>query len=200
MKTRLRNIFNAMMNENQNTNPTEPNTEEHVVAEGSVVDAESANPEEVAQSEAQLDNWEAKYTDINDRYMRLYSEFDNFRKRTSRERIELTKTAASDIFAAILPVVDDFDRAAKAIEQAGTSNAESEGMLLIYSKLKGILTARGLEEMNAVGQDFDPEVHEAITQIPAPDESMKGKVIDQVEKGYALHGKVIRFAKVVVGS
>lgn len=189
-----------MMNENQNTNPPDPNSEEHVIAEGPVVDADSANPDEVAQSEAQLDSWEAKYTDMNDRYLRLYSEFDNFKKRTSRERIELVKTAASDIFAAILPVVDDFDRAAKAIEQAGTSNAESEGMLLIYHKLKGILTARGLEEMNAVGQDFDPDVHEAITQIPAPDESMKGKVIDQVEKGYALHGKVIRFAKVVVGS
>lgn len=189
-----------MIHEEQNINQSNLNADEHVVDDDSVVDDNASSATEIPQSEAQLDTWEAKYTDINDRYLRLYSEFDNFRKRTSRERIELSKTAASDIFAAILPVIDDFDRAAKAIELAGASNAESEGMLLIYHKLKSILTARGLEEMNAVGLDFDPDVHEAITQIPAPDESMKGKVIDQVEKGYALHGKVIRFAKVVVGS
>ena len=152
----------------------------------SVLNSEPVNPEEVAQAEAQLQTWEAKYLDINDRYLRLYSEFDNFRKRTSKERIELAKTAASDIFAAILPVIDDFDRAAKAIEQSGNESAETKGMLLIYTKLKNILTARGLEEMDAVGQAFDPEIHEAITQIPAPSEELKGKVLDQVEKGYEI--------------
>ena len=200
MKTRLRNFLNAMINEEQSNGNTDPNPEENIIAEGPVVDAEALSPEEVAQVEAELNNWESKYIDVNDRYLRLYSEFDNFRKRTSKERIELSKTAASDIFAAILPVIDDFDRAAKAMEQTGNESPETKGMLLIYAKLKNILTARGLTEMDAMGQDFDSEIHEAITQIPAPTEDLKGKVLDQVEKGYALHGKVIRFAKVVVGS
>jgi molecular chaperone GrpE len=189
-----------MINEEQSNGNTDPNPEENIIAEGPVVDAEALSPEEVAQVEAELNNWESKYIDVNDRYLRLYSEFDNFRKRTSKERIELSKTAASDIFAAILPVIDDFDRAAKAMEQTGNESPETKGMLLIYAKLKNILTARGLTEMDAMGQDFDSEIHEAITQIPAPTEDLKGKVLDQVEKGYALHGKVIRFAKVVVGS
>ena len=200
MKTRLRNFLNAMINEEQPNGNTDPNPEENIIAEVPVVDAEALSPEEVAQVEAELNNWESKYIDVNDRYLRLYSEFDNFRKRTSKERIELSKTAASDIFAAILPVIDDFDRAAKAMEQTGNESPETKGMLLIYAKLKNILTARGLTEMDAMGQDFDSEIHEAITQIPAPTEDLKGKVLDQVEKGYALHGKVIRFAKVVVGS
>jgi molecular chaperone GrpE len=200
MKTRLRNFLNAMINEEQSNGNTDPNPEENIIAEGPVVDAEALSPEEVAQVEAELNNWESKYIDVNDRYLRLYSEFDNFRKRTSKERIELSKTAASDIFAAILPVLDDFERASKALEVSGESNPAQEGMLLISQKLKGILIGRGLEEMSAKGQDFDPDLHEAITQIPAPDESLKGKVIEELEKGFSLHGKVIRFAKVVVGS
>ena len=175
-------------------------TEEQIVAEGQVTSDEPVNPETLNAEEAKLSDWEAKYHDINDRYLRMYSEFDNYRKRTIKERADLIKTAGSDIFAAILPVLDDFERASKALEASGESNPAQEGMLLISQKLKGILTNRGLEEMNAKGQDFDPDLHEAITQIPAPDESLKGKVIDELEKGYSLNGKVIRFAKVVVGS
>jgi molecular chaperone GrpE len=174
-------------------------TQEQIVAEGPVTTDESLNPEALNAEEATLTNWEAKYQDINDRYLRLYSEFDNYRKRTIKERADLIKTAGSDIFAAILPVLDDFERASKALETSGESNPAQEGMLLISQKLKGILINRGLEEMNAKGQEFDADLHEAITQIPAPSEGLKGKVIDELEKGYYLNDKLIRFAKVVVG-
>lgn len=184
-----------------NTQPmNESATDEQIVADGPVTGEEPMNPEALNAEEAKISDWETKYYDINDRYLRLYSEFDNYRKRTIKERADLIKTAGSDIFAAILPVLDDFERASKALEASGESNPAQEGMLLISQKLKGILIGRGLEEMNAKGQDFDPDLHEAITQIPAPDESLKGKVIEELEKGFSLHGKVIRFAKVVVGS
>jgi molecular chaperone GrpE len=210
MKNRIRKFFSQMNSEEKAPETSQmeadaqsmndSSTEEQIVAEGPVTSDEPVNPETLNTEEAKLSDWEAKYHDINDRYLRMYSEFDNYRKRTIKERADLIKTAASDIFAAILPVLDDFERAAKALEASGESNPAQEGMLLISQKLKGILTNRGLEEMNAKGQDFDPDLHEAITQIPAPDETMKGKVIDELEKGYSLNGKVIRFAKVVVGS
>jgi molecular chaperone GrpE len=210
MKNRIRKFFSQMNSEEKAPETSQmaadaqsmndSSKEEQIVAEGPVTSDEPVNPETLNAEEAKLSDWEAKYHDINDRYLRMYSEFDNYRKRTIKERADLIKTAASDIFAAILPVLDDFERAAKALEASGESNPAQEGMLLISQKLKSILTNRGLEEMNAKGQDFDPDLHEAITQIPAPDESMKGKVIDELEKGYSLSGKVIRFAKVVVGS
>jgi molecular chaperone GrpE len=210
MKNRIRKFF-SQMNAEEKAPETpqmeapaqsmnDSGTQEQIVAEGPVTTDESLNPEALNAEEATLTNWEAKYQDINDRYLRLYSEFDNYRKRTIKERADLIKTAGSDIFAAILPVLDDFERASKALETSGESNPAQEGMLLISQKLKGILTNRGLEEMNAKGQEFDADLHEAITQIPAPEESLKGKVIDELEKGYSLNGKVIRFAKVVVGS
>jgi molecular chaperone GrpE len=210
MKKRIRNFFRSMSTEENSQNP-EPEilnempeaseADAQVVPDGPAVEATADAPSDVNAQEAQLDNWEAKYRDINDRYLRLYSEFDNYKKRTSRERIEFAKTAAADIFTAILPVLDDFDRAAKAMEQTNaTVESLREGMQLVHQKMKRLLLSKGLEEMDATGQDFDADVHEAITQIPSPDPSMKGKVIDMVEKGYALNGKVIRFAKVVVGS
>lgn len=173
--------------------------EEQIVAESEVLNDEPANPEQVQES-LQGENWESKYAEMNDRYLRLYSEFDNYRKRSARERVDLVKTAAADIFTAILPVLDDFDRAAKAMETAVDIEVVKDGMKLIHTKFGNILKAKGLEEMPSMGQVFDADVHEAITSIPAPDESLKGKVVDEVEKGYALNGKVIRFAKVVVGS
>lgn len=173
--------------------------EEQIVAESEVQNDEPANPEQIQES-LQGENWESKYAEMNDRYLRLYSEFDNYRKRSARERVDLVKTAAADIFTAILPVLDDFDRAAKAMETAADIEVVKDGMKLIHTKFGNILKAKGLEEMPSMGQVFDADVHEAITSIPAPDESLKGKVIDEVEKGYALNGKVIRFAKVVVGS
>lgn len=210
MKNRIRKFFSQMNPEEKATEANhleadaqsmnDSETNEQIVADGSVTGEDPINPDALNAEEAKISDWETKYHDINDRYLRLYSEFDNYRKRTIKERADLIKTAGSDIFAAILPVLDDFERASKALEASGESNPAQEGMLLISQKLRGILIGRGLEEMNAKGQDFDPDLHEAITQIPAPDESQKGKVIEELEKGFSLHGKVIRFAKVVVGS
>ncbi len=175
------------------------NTEEQVVAETEVQSEEPASPEQM-QEALKGENWESKYNEMNDRYLRLYSEFDNYRKRSARERVELVKTAGADIFTAILPVLDDFDRAAKAMENADDISVIRDGMQLIHSKFRNILVSKGLEEMPSTGLVFDADIHEAITLIPAPEEGLKGKVIDELEKGYSLHGKVIRFAKVIVGS
>lgn len=137
-----------------------------------------------------------KLDELNDKYLRLFSEFDNYRKRTQRERLELFKTASEDVIAALLPVVDDFERALKS---DGDENFK-EGVELIYSKLLKTLNQKGLEPLDSMGAEFDTDFHEAITNIPAPTPDMKGKVVDVIEKGYKLNDKVIRFAKVVVGS
>ena len=141
-----------------------------------------------------------KAGELNDKYLRLYSEFDNYRKRTAKERIELIKTAGEDILKFFLPVADDFERALKFNETAADLKVVNEGFNLIYNKFKATLNQKGIEQMESLGKPFDPDLHEAITNIPAPSEDMKGKVIDEVEKGYYLNGKVIRFAKVIVGN
>jgi molecular chaperone GrpE len=143
---------------------------------------------------------EKKMAEEKDKYLRLYSEFDNYRKRSIREKSELIKTAGEDFFKAILPVIDDFERAIKAADKTGEVNTISEGVQLIYSKLKSTLKQKGLEEMEAAGKSFDADIMEAITSIPAPTEELKGKVVDEIEKGYSLNGKVIRYAKVVIGN
>lgn len=138
--------------------------------------------------------------ELKDKYLRLYSEFDNFRKRTSKERIDLIKTANEEVVIAVLPILDDFERALKSIGDDENQKTAKEGMELIYNKLFKSLEAKGLKPMITIGQAFDVELHEAITQIPAPSEELKGKIIDEVEKGYFLNDKVIRFAKVVTGA
>lgn len=152
------------------------------------------------EKDKKIEELGTKLTELNDKYLRLYSEFDNYRKRTTKERSDLLKTAGEDVIKSFLPVIDDFERAMKNAASATDVAAVNEGIQLIYNKLKGELTKRGLEAMDSTGKPFDVEVHEAITNIPAPSEDMKGKVIDEVEKGYLLNGKVIRFAKVVVGA
>ena len=206
MRNRIRNFLSNMSqqgNQTPNENPMDSsqsndqpmNSEENVV-----IDSEESTSSDNLNNENKEDDWQLKFADMNDRYLRLWSEFDNYRKRSARERVEFSKTAASDTFTAILPVLDDFDRAAKAMENAEDIAVVKEGMQLIYHKFRNILISKGLEEMNAQGETFDADFHEAITSIPSPDDSMKGKVVDEVEKGYSLNGKVIRFAKVVVGS
>lgn len=133
-----------------------------------------------------------------EKYLRLYSEFENFRRRTTKERLEWMQNASKDLMVELLPIVDDMERALKAMQKSGDS-AAVEGMELIFKKLYGTLEKKGLKPMNAQGEVFDPEIHEAVTQFDAPTEDMKGKVIDELEKGYFLNDKVIRFAKVVVG-
>jgi molecular chaperone GrpE len=143
---------------------------------------------------------EERLAEVNDKYLRLYAEFDNFRKRTQRERAEYIKSAAEDVFKEILPVVDDFERSMKASESVQDVKTINEGVQLIYNKLQHVLKQKGIEVMDSKGKDFDPETMEAITNIPAPEPALKGKVVDEIEKGYLLNGKVIRYAKVVVGS
>ena len=139
--------------------------------------------------------------EAKDKYLRLYSEFENFRRRTARERIDLIKTASQELMVALLPVVDDFERAQRALELTEDHKTSKEGFELIYNKFNNILKQKGLKTMEVnPGDSFDTEFHEAISQMPSADGSMKGKVIDVVEKGYLLEDKVVRFAKVVTGA
>lgn len=140
-----------------------------------------------------------KYDELNDRYLRLMAEFDNYRKRTLKEKMDLTKYAEEDVIKGILPVVDNMERAIKSLESAQDINAVKEGIDLIYKKFKEFLEKRGIKEIEALNKELDTDLHEAVTKFAAPSEDLKGKIIDVIEKGYYLHDKVIRYAKVVVG-
>lgn len=139
---------------------------------------------------------------MNDKYLRLYSEFDNYRKRTQKEKLEFSRNASEEMITALLPVMDDMERALVAVVNAGdgTEAISKEGFQLIYQKFRNLLVQKGLEPIPSIGESFDVDFHDAITNIPSPSEEMKGKVIDEVEKGYKLNGKVIRYSKVVVGN
>jgi molecular chaperone GrpE len=134
-----------------------------------------------------------------DKFIRLYAEFDNFKRRNARERVELIQTAGKDVIVSLLEVLDDCDRAEKQLNQGDDLEQIRAGIRLVFNKLRNTLQARGLKEMSSVGQAFNPDLHEAITEIPVPDPAMDGKVVDEVEKGYTLNDKIIRFSKVVVG-
>lgn len=147
----------------------------------------------------QLEALQASLDEANDKFLRLFSEFDNYRKRVSKERIELIKTAAEGMIASLLPVLDDLERASQ-LETNGKDESSLEGIKLIYNKFKAILRQKGVEEIDTIGKEFDTDYHEAITHIPTEDAEQKGKVIEEVQKGYLLNGKVIRYAKVVVAN
>jgi molecular chaperone GrpE len=134
-----------------------------------------------------------------DKYVRLFAEFDNFKRRTSKERIELIQTAGKEVITSLLQVLDDCDRAEKQMQQTEDADQVKEGVQLVFNKLRKTLQAQGLKAMESLHTDFDVEKHEAITEIPVDDNSLKGKVVDEIEKGYYLNDKLIRFAKVVVG-
>lgn len=161
---------------------------------------EQAEVQDADEKESKITELQTKVDELNDKYLRLYSEFDNYRKRTAKERIELIQTAGEDVFKSLLPVVDDFERAIKSTNETTDAKTISDGVHLIYNKLRNTLMQKGLEEMKSLGEVFNADVHEAITGIPAPSEELKGKVVDEVEKGYTLNGKIIRFAKVVIGN
>jgi molecular chaperone GrpE len=138
--------------------------------------------------------------EANNKYLRLYAEFDNYKRRTSKERVDLLQTAGKDVIADLLPVLDDLERALKSMETAQELTVVKEGVDLVFQKLKSSLTKKGLKEMESIGKEFNADLQEAITKIPAPNKELVGKVIDEVEKGYFLNDKVLRYAKVVVGS
>ncbi len=176
-----------------------PENNQEVTAEIQGNESNSTDAETVQQPSAE-ETLRTELADANDKYLRLYAEFDNYKRRTTKERLELLQTAGKDVIVDLLTVLDDFERAAKSMETATDVQAVKEGVALVQNKLKNILSGKGLKEMNSIGTPFDADIHEAITNIPAPTEDMKGKVVDEVEKGYYLNDKVIRFAKVVVGA
>ena len=155
--------------------------------------AAAENEQENAQQDEQL------VDEYKDKFVRLYAEFDNYRRRTNEEKLQLMATAGKDVISTMLPVLDNFERAIATNENLDDITAIKEGFQLIYNMLKANLEAKGLKPMESKGQDFDSDLHEAIANIPAPDAALKGKVMDDVEKGYYLNDKVLRFAKVVVG-
>ena len=157
------------------------------------------NAQETIVEEKKEETCEEKYSELNDRFLRLYAEFDNFRKRTNKEKIDLISNANAGVLTDLIPVLDDFERAIKNNENDVDIEIVKEGFQLIFNKFKGILESKGLKPMHAKGLPFDSELHEAIANVPASSNKEKGKVIEDVEKGYYLNEKVIRFAKVVVG-
>ncbi len=164
--------------------------------------AESEQPKKKASKKTQSSKereLQDKVNELNDKYLRLYSEFDNYRRRTIKERIELSKTASEEVIVELLPILDDFERAMKSTEETAECDAVKEGVNLIYNKFKGTLDKKGLKAIEAIGKEFDTDFHEAITYIKAPSKKMKGKIVDEIEKGYMLQDKVIRYTKVVIG-
>lgn len=170
----------------------ETNQEAPMVDQAFEDTANTAEGETLANTQDGLESLQAQYDELKDKYLRLFAEFENYKKRTLKERIDLMKSATQDTMTALLPVLDDFDRARQTAEL-------SEGIQLVYQKLVGVLKQKSLEPMESTGQPFDPELHEALTEIPAPTDDLKGKIIDTIEKGYKLGEKIIRHAKVVVG-
>lgn len=161
--------------------------------EAGLPNAEQEESGEVAKLEIELST-------AKDKYLRLYSDFDNYKKRINRERVDLIMTAGQDVMTSILPMLDDMERAIKAMSEAKSIDAVKEGIQLVYHKMKSITEGKGLKPMNAVGTDFDADLHDAIANVPVTDEKQKGKVIEEIEKGYYLNEKVIRHAKVIVGN
>jgi molecular chaperone GrpE len=175
--------------------------------------AQNEQTEEKAVDEKETDNsngsdqkeekkeptWEDKYNELNDKYLRLYSEFENFRRRTAKERVEMMSNAGSDMIKEVLPVLDDMERAIESNKDSDDIESIKEGFNLVHNKLFKTLEGKGLKPMNSIGEEFDPETADAIAKIPAPEKKMKGKVVDVVEKGYYLNDSILRYAKVVVG-
>ncbi len=154
---------------------------------------------EPVAEENQLEKLQTELQEQKDKYLRLMAEFDNFRRRTAKERIELIQTAGKDVIVSLLDVLDDCDRAEKQLQSNDDIAVQKEGIQLVFNKLRSNLQSKGVKVMESIHTEFDVEKHEAITEIPAPTEELKGKVLDEVMKGYYLNDKIIRFAKVVVG-
>lgn len=175
--------------------PDNQGSAETDAAEQMVTEEEQAKPGEATTNE----EISQKLTEMQDKYLRLSAEFDNYRKRTLREKIEMTRTAGETVLTSLLPVIDDFDRAMVSLKETENCTAVKEGLMLIYNKIGDFLKQNGVKEMQVLNTAFDSDRHEAITNVPVDDEAMKGKVVDVIQKGYILDEKVIRFPKVVVG-
>ncbi|MEO5684244.1 MAG: nucleotide exchange factor GrpE [Chitinophagaceae bacterium] len=187
----VKNTGNGQNTANSNEEMLDINADSEVAGSNHL-----SNPEDEVSAVEKLQEEAAEW---KDKYVRLVAEFDNFRKRTARERLDLMQTAGKDVIVSMLDVLDDCDRAQKQVETSNDATAIKEGVLLVFNKLRNSLQAKGLRHASSVGQEFNPDFHEAITEIPAPSKDQVGKVIDEVQKGYSLNDKIIRFSKVVVG-
>lgn len=172
------------------------NVKEQEKEQQEVVDQQTEEQQETA---SEGDSFEEKFKEVNDKYLRLYSDFENYRKRSAKEKIDLINNASEGIMRELLAVMDDFERAITNNKNSDDIDSVKEGFELIHHKFKHILTQKGLKPMDAKGKDFDTDLHEAVTNIPAPEKKLVGKVVDVAEKGYFLNDKVLRFAKVIVG-
>ena len=197
----------AENNENtaEETSKQETTTEEAEMADNKEETADASTEKEEVEVEEEISPLEKAKIEIKeakDKYLRLYSEFENYRRRTSKEKIDFTKTATEKLVVELLPILDDFERAQKSFPEINKDEKDPvrEGFDIIYNKFKKTLEKQGVKEIeNPTGKELDTNLHEAITQFPAPKEELKGKIVDQVEKGYLLGDKVVRFSKVVVG-
>ncbi|NNE56440.1 MAG: nucleotide exchange factor GrpE [Flavobacteriales bacterium] len=190
------------MNQNDAIENEEKVANNEEAKESGAVDETNAQDAPDAGSEQEVDELTQMKEELavwKDKFVRLHAEFDNFRKRNARERLDLIKTAGQDVILEIIPTLDDFERAMKANEQNEDIEAVKEGFSLIHNKLLRTLESKGVKPMDAMGKEFNTDHHEAITQIPAPSKKMRGKVVDVIERGYFLNDAVLRYAKVVVG-
>lgn len=196
------NFYDPSLNnkkEHQNIDPSVQNQANTVTNTREQEEKSNIEKEPLPELSAE-EKLKSEYNLLNDKYIRLYSEYENYRRRTAKERIELIKAAGQEVIVALLPILDDFDRALISINKSTDINAVRDGVKLVHNKFKGILEQNGLKGMESMGVDFNADLHDAITNAPAPKNKLIGKIIDVLEKGYYLNNKVIRHAKVVVGN
>ena len=205
LKVKLLN--SGKMADNKDKNEVKDQTDD-MTSDSTIREEESAEHKKEAKkekghrhskTEEELEIIENEIIELKDKHIRLQADFDNYRKRTLKERMELLKTAGESVLMGILPVIDDFDRAMQTLDLVGEDSHIADGMKLIYSKFQDFLKQNGVKEIEAIGQSFNTDLHEAITTIPAPSKELKGKIVDVVQKGYYLNDKVIRFSKVIIG-
>ncbi|WP_236974462.1 nucleotide exchange factor GrpE [Membranihabitans maritimus] len=189
--------MNEKIEDTQDKSAMETGETKQSVEQEDVQDEKISNKENVEENPLEI--LQQEYQELKNKYLRLYAEFDNFKKRSIKEKMEMSKMAGQEVIKALLPVIDDFDRAKKIADEEDNDEYFSEGVKLVYQKLKSVLRQQGLKEMDQENPEFNPELHEAITEIPVDDESKKGKIVDYIEKGYYLNDKIIRHAKVVTG-
>ena len=185
------------MTQNENNAAAHAETAINLNADENI--AGTTNLQEEIAEENEFEELRIELQEQKDKFIRLYAEFDNFKRRNAKERVELIQTAGKDVIQSLLEVLDDCDRAEKQMQTSDDINQIKSGIQLVFSKLRNSLQSRGLKEMKSIGESFNPDIHEAITEIPVQDPAMAGKVVDELEKGYLLNEKIIRFSKVVVG-
>ncbi len=198
-----RNRYSTMTNPEQMDEQSTPDTQQAdnlTTDELNTDEAVTVNGGDPAETGSATDKTTSELAELKDKYLRLYADFENFRRRTAKEKLDMINSANEGLLKSLIPVIDDFERAKQSMDSTDDITAVKEGVDLIYTKFTKTLESKGLKPMVSKGEPFDADLHESITQLPAPSPDLKGKVIDEVEKGYYLNDKVIRFAKVIVGN